>query len=41
MKKQRKKTDSIADKYFGVFNVTDWPEDLEEFTVETMEKLWK
>ena len=41
MKKRRKQTDSIADRYFGAFKVTHWPEDLEEFTVETMKKLWK
>jgi AbrB family looped-hinge helix DNA binding protein len=32
----------VADKYFGAFNVTNWPEnlDLDEFAVEVKEK-WR
>jgi len=29
-----------ADKYFGVFKVDRWPEDLDEFVVEVMRKWW-
>jgi AbrB family looped-hinge helix DNA binding protein len=32
--------ESIADKYFGVFKITQWPEDLDEFVVEVMRKWW-
>ena len=28
----------IADKYFGAFKVTKWPEDLDEFIVEVMRR---
>jgi AbrB family looped-hinge helix DNA binding protein len=31
----------VADKYFGAFNVTHWPEDLDEFVVKVMRKWWK
>ncbi|MEM3403449.1 MAG: AbrB/MazE/SpoVT family DNA-binding domain-containing protein [Nitrososphaeria archaeon] len=30
----------IADKYFGAFKITKWPEDLDEFVVEVMNKWW-
>ena len=30
----------VADKYFGAFKVTNWPEDLDEFVVEVKEK-WR
>ncbi|MEM1538165.1 MAG: AbrB/MazE/SpoVT family DNA-binding domain-containing protein [Candidatus Nezhaarchaeales archaeon] len=30
----------IADKYFGAFKITKWPEDLDEFIVEVMNKWW-
>ncbi len=31
---------SIADKYRGIFQITNWPEDLDEFTVEATRKWW-
>jgi AbrB family looped-hinge helix DNA binding protein len=31
---------SIADKYHGVFQITNWPEDLDEFAVEATRKWW-
>jgi AbrB family looped-hinge helix DNA binding protein len=30
----------VADKYFGVFKVTNWPEDLDEYVVE-VEGKWR
>jgi AbrB family looped-hinge helix DNA binding protein len=30
--------DSVADKYFGAFKITKWPEDLYELMVETAQK---
>ena len=30
----------IADKYFGAFKVTKWPEDLDEFMAEVMRRWW-
>ena len=30
----------IADKYFGAFKITRWPEDLDEFVVKVMRKWW-
>lgn len=30
----------IADKYFGAFKITKWPEDLDEFVTEVMRKWW-
>jgi len=32
--------ESIADKYFGAFKVSRWPEDLDEFIVEVTKKWW-
>lgn len=32
--------ESIADKYFGAFKITEWPEDLDEFVIEVMRKWW-
>ena len=29
-----------ADKYFGAFPVTKWPDDIDEFIVEVMQKTW-
>ena len=31
---------SIADKYFGVFKVSRWPEDLDEFVVGVAKRWW-
>jgi len=31
---------SVADKYFGVFNVEKWPEDLDEFLSEEVVRRW-
>jgi AbrB family looped-hinge helix DNA binding protein len=33
--------ESIADKYFGAFKVTRWPEDLDEFVVKVMRGWWQ
>jgi AbrB family looped-hinge helix DNA binding protein len=33
--------ESIADKYFGAFKVTHWPEDLDEFVVKAMRGWWE
>ncbi|MGC9095494.1 MAG: AbrB/MazE/SpoVT family DNA-binding domain-containing protein [Candidatus Bathyarchaeia archaeon] len=30
----------IADKYFGAFKITRWPEDLDEFIIKVMRKWW-
>ena len=32
--------ESIAEKYGGLFQITKWPEDLDEFTVEATKKWW-
>ena len=32
--------ESIADKYFGAFKVSRWPEDLDEFIVEVARRWW-
>ena len=32
--------ESIADKYFGAFKVSRWPEDLDEFIVEVTNRWW-
>lgn len=29
-----------AEKYYGAFKITKWPEDLDEFLVEAMKKWW-
>ena len=31
---------SVADKYFGVFNVEKWPEDLDEFLSKEVVRRW-
>jgi AbrB family looped-hinge helix DNA binding protein len=31
---------SIAEKYSGTFQITNWPEDLDEFVVEATRKWW-
>jgi AbrB family looped-hinge helix DNA binding protein len=33
--------ESIADRYFGAFKVTHWPEDLDEFVVKAMRGWWE
>jgi AbrB family looped-hinge helix DNA binding protein len=35
-----KPAESIAEKYCGVFQVSRWPEDLDEFVVEATRKWW-
>ncbi|MEM2843233.1 MAG: AbrB/MazE/SpoVT family DNA-binding domain-containing protein [Candidatus Bathyarchaeia archaeon] len=32
--------DSIADKYFGAFEIAKWPEDLDEFIVKVIKNWW-
>jgi AbrB family looped-hinge helix DNA binding protein len=32
--------ESIAEKYGGLFQITKWPEDLDEFMVEATRKWW-
>ena len=32
--------ESIADKYFGAFKVSRWPEDLDEFIAEVTKRWW-
>jgi AbrB family looped-hinge helix DNA binding protein len=32
--------ESIAEKYGGFFEITNWPEDLDEFMVEATRKWW-
>jgi len=33
--------ESIAEKYGGIVQVTNWPEDLDEFITEATKKWWK
>lgn len=30
----------VADKYYGAFKVTKWPENMDEFIVEVIKKWW-
>jgi AbrB family looped-hinge helix DNA binding protein len=30
----------VADKYYGAFKVTRWPENIDEFIVEVIKKWW-
>lgn len=30
----------VADKYYGAFKITKWPEDMDEFIEELMQKWW-
>jgi AbrB family looped-hinge helix DNA binding protein len=30
----------VADKYYGAFKVTRWPENMDEFMVEVIKKWW-
>jgi len=32
--------ESVAEKYLGVFQVSKWPEDLDEFVTEATRKWW-
>ena len=34
-------TESTAKKYAGIFQIKQWPDDLDEFTVEATAKWWK
>jgi hypothetical protein len=40
-KKKAEPVESVADKYFGIFKVEKWPDDLDEFMVEAVAKWWK
>jgi AbrB family looped-hinge helix DNA binding protein len=31
----------VADKYYGAFKVEKWPQDIDEFVAEVMQKRWK
>jgi AbrB family looped-hinge helix DNA binding protein len=31
----------VADKYYGAFRVEKWPEDVDKYTAEEMQKRWK
>ena len=33
--------ESAAEKYCGILQITDWPENLDEFTAEATRKWWK
>ncbi|MGO8805355.1 MAG: AbrB/MazE/SpoVT family DNA-binding domain-containing protein [Candidatus Bathyarchaeia archaeon] len=33
-------SESIAEKYFGIFTISKWPEDLDEFVTEATRKWW-
>jgi AbrB family looped-hinge helix DNA binding protein len=30
----------VADKYYGAFQITKWPENMDEFLVEVIKKWW-
>jgi AbrB family looped-hinge helix DNA binding protein len=30
----------VADKFFGAFKVTKWPENIDDFTAEVLQKWW-
>jgi AbrB family looped-hinge helix DNA binding protein len=32
--------ESVAEKYRGIFQIPNWPKDLDEFTVEATRKWW-
>jgi len=32
--------ESIAEKYFGTFKISKWPEDLDEFIAEVAKRWW-
>jgi len=33
-------TEPVADKYYGAFKIANWPEDMDEFIEEMMQKWW-
>ena len=33
-------SESIAEKYFGIFQISRWPENLDEFITEATRKWW-
>ena len=33
-------SDPVAEKYYGVFKIAKWPEDMDEFVVEVIKKWW-
>jgi AbrB family looped-hinge helix DNA binding protein len=33
-------TEPVADKYYGAFKITKWPQDMDEFIEEIMQKWW-
>lgn len=33
-------SEPVAEKYYGAFKVTKWPEDMDEFVVEVIKKWW-
>jgi AbrB family looped-hinge helix DNA binding protein len=33
-------SEPVAQKYYGAFKITKWPEDLDEFVVEVLKKWW-
>ncbi len=33
-------SESISEKYFGIFQISKWPEDLDEFVTEATTKWW-
>lgn len=33
-------SEPVADKYFGAFKIDKWPEDMDEFIGEVMQKWW-
>ncbi len=33
-------TEPVADKYYGAFKITKWPEDMDEFITEVIKKWW-
>jgi hypothetical protein len=38
MRLKDKKSKSVADKYYGAFKVTNWPENLDEYVMEVKKK---
>ncbi|MCW3998805.1 MAG: hypothetical protein NWE93_01030 [Candidatus Bathyarchaeota archaeon] len=40
-KKPRANAKSTADKYYGIVHAKEWPEDLDQYGREKIEKRWK